>query len=424
MRAKDPFSSSGTESQLRMDSVYRADQRRQSSVPVTKIFLPTFVLVLLTFFMGKDLFGQQNANRRVDHAYVENEKLTEQVIFLTYDDQFKKALELVDKMTKDEPNSIQWRYFRVMILWRELAVLGWGPRSRQKNLVDRIGDELFSLKKIVDSVSSGSSESVKTLFYKGAIYGYLGMYYSGIKDENLKAIGVGKDGIDCHKRVLQLDPTCYDAYYSLGVYNYYASMVPWYLKPFLFVFGMAGSEEKAEKYLRLVVEKGTLAKYEAMEMLASLYERQKQVDSAGMIYRRLIQEFPDACYRYYFEFGIAYSNCKKRDEMARTFQEAINRSNIRQPSEEEVRYLVNTYLLLGSDFLKMGRNEEAVSLYKQALGRNLGYQDRFYYSLGVAYEKLGNKTLAIQSYQSVKGDGLTKEAYQKVQERLSELLKK
>ena len=381
------------------------------------------MLVLLTFFTGRALFGQQNANRRVDYAYVENEKLTEQVIFLTYDDQFNEALQLVDKMIKNEPDSIQWRYFRVMIYWRELVIRGWGPNLNQ-DLADKIGDELLSLKRTADSISNSTSTSVKDLFFAGAIYGYVGMYYAGIKDEPLKAIGVGKDGIDCHKRVLQLDPTCYDAYYSLGVYNYFASMAPWYLKPFLFVFGMAGSEEKADRYLRLAADKGTLAKYEAMEMLANLYERQKQVDSAATIYRRLIQEFPDACYRYYFELGIAYSNCKKRDEMARTFQEAINRSKIRQPSQEEARYLVNIYLLLGSDFLKMGRNEEAVSLYKQALGRNLGYQDRFYYSLGLAYEKLGNKTLAIQSYQSVKGDGLTKEAYQNVQERLKELLKK
>ena len=270
------------------------------------------------------------------NAYVENEKLTEQVIFLTYDDQFNEALQLVDKMIKNEPDSIQWRYFRVMIYWRELVIRGWGPNLNQ-DLADKIGDELLSLKRTADSISNSTSTSVKDLFFAGAIYGYVGMYYAGIKDEPLKAIGVGKDGIDCHKRVLQLDPTCYDAYYSLGVYNYFASMAPWYLKPFLFVFGMAGSEEKADRYLRLAADKGTLAKYEAMEMLANLYERQKQVDSAATIYRRLIQEFPDGCF--------IYGNSKRNDERMNTFEEAINYSRTHEPTEEDAKYLANIYLL-------------------------------------------------------------------------------
>ena len=357
------------------------------------------------------------------NAYVENEKLTEQVIFLTYDDQFNEALQLVDKMIKNEPDSIQWRYFRVMIYWRELVIRGWGPNLNQ-DLADKIGDELLSLKRTADSISNSTSTSVKDLFFAGAIYGYVSMYYAGIKDEPLKAIGVGKDGIDCHKRVLQLDPTCYDAYYSLGVYNYYASMAPWYLKPFLFVFGMAGSEEKAGEYLRLVAERGTLAKYEALEMLANLYIRRKMADSACAIYRRLAEEFPDAGYRYYLKLWAVYINSKRDDEMVSPLEEAIERSKIHQPSEEDAKYVANIYLNLGSYFSKVGRNEEAVSLYKEALARQLGYRDWLCYYLGLAYEKLGNKTLAIQSYQSVKGDGLTKEAYQNVQERLKELLKK
>ena len=97
----------------------------------------------------------------------------------------------------------------------------------------------------------------------------------------------------------QKDTACYDAYYSLGVYHFAASNVPWYLKFFLGIFGMSGSEEKADSYLTLVAHKGTLAKYEAMEMLADLYVRRKMVDSAAVIYHKLIQEFPDGSYYYY-----------------------------------------------------------------------------------------------------------------------------
>ncbi len=197
-----------------------------------------------------------------------------------------------------------------------------------------------------------------------------------------------------------------------------------YLEPFLFVFGMAGSEEKAGEYLRLVAERGTLAKYEALEMLANLYIRRKMADSACAIYRRLAEEFPDAGYRYYLKLWAVYINSKRDDEMVSPLEEAIERSKIHQPSEEDAKYVANIYLNLGSYFSKVGRNEEAVSLYKEALARQLGYRDWLCYYLGLAYEKLGNKTLAIQSYQSVKGDGLTKEAYQNVQERLKELLKK
>ena len=195
MRTRGLFSSLAMQSNLTLASL---------SIVFIKRFPRIFTLVTLTFLLDKNLFGQQITDRNTGHSYIEDEKLSEQIVFLTYDDQFNQALQLVDKMIKDKPNSIQWKYFRAMIYWRELMVLGWGPRSPQKNPVDRIGDELLSLKNIVDSVSSGSSENVNALFYKGAIYGYLGMYYAGIKDEPLKAIGVGKDGIDFHKKVIQL----------------------------------------------------------------------------------------------------------------------------------------------------------------------------------------------------------------------------
>jgi len=47
-----------------------------------------------------------------------------------------------------------------------------------------------------------------------------------------------------HKKLISLFPDYYDAYLSLGIFNYFASDVPWYLKPILFIFGMSGDKEK------------------------------------------------------------------------------------------------------------------------------------------------------------------------------------
>ena len=113
------------------------------------------------------------------------------------------------------PVSIQWKFLHAMILWRKMRILGWATGSIDGRLVNRVGDELFALKRMVDDGPDSLRSTPRHLFYAGAIYGYLGMYYDGILGQHLKAIGVGKDALDYHKRVLGLDSACYDACIAL-----------------------------------------------------------------------------------------------------------------------------------------------------------------------------------------------------------------
>ena len=295
--------------------------------------------------------------------------------------------------------------------------------SRDSNLIKRIESELFALKETVDNAPDSLRQEPYYQFYVGAIYGYVGMYYSGIKGENLKAIGVGKDGINYHKKVLQADPLCYDAYYSVGLFHYFASMAPWYIKPLLWVFGMLGSDEQAHEYLSLAADKGILARYEAMEWLAQLYLRRKMIDSAAAVYRKPIREFPEGCYYYYIKLGNAYDNSKRSSEMVNVCQEAIGRSRKNSPDGVNAYLLMGIYNMLGSYKSRINRYDEAIAVYKDALTRNMCYHDWWYYNLGLSYEKLGDNGSALQYYKMVKGNELPREWNEKVQARLNELQK-
>lgn len=387
-----------------------------------RLFHISIFWILTSIFSG-GLFGQSRVQNARASVYIDDEELVKKVLFLTYDGKYSDALESVDVMIKKKPQSLQWNFFRVMILWRQIWVRSVATGYLDSNLVDEIDTTLGALKKSIDETPKSSQGNRYYLFYAGAIYGYLGIYYVGLKNENLKAINVGKDGLDYHKKLLQLDPSCYDAYYGLGLYNYFASNVPWYLKPFLWVFGMTGSEEKADAYLGLVAERGSLAKCEAMEWLAELYLKTQKVDSAIIVYRRLAQMFPENYY-YLLKLGWTYRYAGHADTMADDFEEVIEHSKTVELNEENIDCLRDIYSSLGAYLTRAGRIEEAISLYKDALGRDLpGYHVWSCYFIGRGYEKLGDKTSAIRYYQSIHNNELTLQVAREVRSRLNAMLK-
>lgn len=387
-----------------------------------KRFYFIIVMWLATFFSSGELAGRQVASVAVPNVYVDSIETAKRVLFLTYSEQYNEALALVERMADENPSSIQWKYFHAIILWRKLRVQSWATGYHDEVLVNRIGNELLTLKKLIDEVPDSLRAKPYYLFYAGAIYGYLGMYYAGIREENLKAIKVGGDGLNYYKKILQIDTTCYDAYYSFGVYHFYASDAPWYIKPLLWVFGVSGSEEKADTYLTLAAKKSTLAKYEAMEMLAELYVRRRLIDSAVIVYRKLIQKFPSAYY-YYLNLGWVYKKFQRIDEMANVYQEGVNYSRKTETIEGDKECLSNIYLLLGSYYSRVNRVRKAITLYQDGLARNLGHFDWWCYRIALCYEKLGDKTQAIYYYKLIRGGELTTEEIQRVQSRLNELAK-
>lgn len=328
------------------------------------------------------------------------------IIRLTYNRQFDEAIELVEKKKLDNPTSLQWKYFHAMILFRMSNYLSYQKSigyTKDQNQIFRLNknafDEFTEITQIGDKVIEKNPKDTVTLFYSGAAYGYLGLYFASI-GENMKAASEGKKGLDYHEKLIELCPNWGDVYLSKGIFNYYTSDVPWYIKPILWILGKSGTESSAHKYLKLVIEKGRFAKYEALEITAQLYIRQEKADLAFAIIDKLIQEFPENKYYYLFRFGIDLAGKNMLAESDKLIMRGINLSKSETLADFEKLEIGYMYLYLAYFYYEAKEYNKVIGLWKELIGRKIvpGFDSWGHIVLGNAYLEIGNKTEAREYY--------------------------
>lgn len=140
------------------------------------------------------------------------------------------------------------------------------------------------------------SDDVMAHFYYAASLVYRAWYES----RNHDWIAVMSDGIKTKKqleKVIEIDPSFYDAYTGIGAFNCYAARLPWYLKPFALVVGVSGDEDKGIEQLKKGAQFGEYSKIEANLFLGSVvYVNREDYASSAELLLELHREFPSNFY--------------------------------------------------------------------------------------------------------------------------------
>jgi len=369
------------------------------------MYKATIIVLMLTSLLSKSFsFASKN----------DTTKEEERVLFFIYNCQFMEAKEEINNLKKKNSSSLIWEFYQTLIEWRQVVVQLKVNFSLNPELSKKVEISLLKLQEKYEIEINKNPQDIGTLFYAGAVNGYLGIYYAGIKDKPMDALSVGKKGLDYHENILKKEPEFYDAYYSLGIYNYYASRVPWFVKPFLFIFGRLGSETDALKYFELVKEKGNLAKYEATEYLAEFYAEKKMMDSAKSYYQILMNDFPSGRIVYYLILGNWYNRYNQIEEATQLFHEAINDCNTVPFTTDNSKYLIQLYLNYGYYLEKASRYEEAIQVYQSVIDKQKGYTEWLQYHIGLDYEKMGKYKEALVIYKEIHGIELSPKGYSEV----------
>lgn len=142
---------------------------------------------------------------------------------------------------------------------------------------------------------SATTSKTELLFYSGAAYGNLALFY-GAESDWLKAVRYGRRARDLHREVITRDSTYYDALVAPGLYNYYGAALPKIVSFLSRLAGFGGDREKGLQQLRLAAEHGDFARVEAASFLADFYIEQGNYEAAYGIYARLSATYPDNPY--------------------------------------------------------------------------------------------------------------------------------
>lgn len=321
------------------------------------------IIILLSLLISSILFSQTQLPKNF-----ENE--TQELIRLTFNSQFDEALKIADDHLSKEPQALTWKYFHAMILFRQalyqIYLAGTYGRdeykTQAKELFDRSNDELIESARIGEKLIEKNPRDTVALFFTGAIYGYMGMYLT-IDGDMFKAASIGRKGMDYHEKLIKMCPKWNDVYYSEGVFNFYASNVPWWLKPILWILGKSGTESKAEENLKKVVDNGNYAKYAAMEFLMQLYLRQEKFASAIQICDELGKMFPNNRYKYksmIFGSILRDDNINRANEFFRNEIEHVKKEELTEINKLELSLF---YLTLANKYSIIGDRTKSIDLF-------------------------------------------------------------
>ena len=267
-------------------------------------------------------------------------------------------------------------------------------------------------------------QTTEVKFYTGCAYGYLARAH-GMRQEWWSAYWAASSCENYLEEVIDENPKFYDAYFELGVINYYpAVLITGFTSTLAWIGGMSGDRELGLQYLKLVEEKGELFQAEASIALGQIYNNfENDLITSGEYYNRVLQKHPENNFASTQYQRISFTllvDEKGVDYFVNNFDNLKVEYNIDDAADLNIM----GYFLMNRD-----RLDEALAVFKFNLhlyphvancydslaecfmNRNENEQAIKYYKL--AYEKIPSDTSATDEFKQFLKEG--------IEDRLEEL---
>ncbi len=205
-------------------------------------------------------------------------------------------------------------------------------------------------------------KNTDALFYAGTAHIYLAALH-GEQGNWLQAFWNGKSGIAYLQRIVRIDSTYYDAYFGLGVYHYYADVMPKLVKTASRLIGVEGDRRQGLYELKLAAEKGIYARAEAAYFLGKIYAYMEEDHQKALeCFRFLSTQYPKNA-GFLLDLGESLRRSGKLDEAQEMFVAALQLTN-----EGEFPIFVKlAHYRLGNVFYEKNEYEKAAKRFHDAL---------------------------------------------------------
>jgi tetratricopeptide (TPR) repeat protein len=131
-------------------------------------------------------------------------------------------------------------------------------------------------------------------FYEGMAYG-LRAQLEALRDHALATARAGKKLRNLSLLALKLDPNLNDAWFGVGLYNYFVDTLPTYVKMLRFLILLPGGDRvEGLRQMRVAMDKGQLVAAEAKFHLAKNYSRaiDRQYATSLELFRQMQRQYP------------------------------------------------------------------------------------------------------------------------------------
>ncbi len=264
-------------------------------------------------------------------------------------------------------------------------------RARIQDLVRRVTE-------LCDRRLASNPNDVDALYARGAVRGMQSTYMGLVEKSWTAALRNAKGARDDHERVLELDAGYADAKTVVGVHEYIAGSLPFFVKMMAFLAGYRGSREKGIRYLYQAGQTGSESAVDANIALGLFLRREQRYDEALAVVRSLATLYPRN-FLFALEVANILNDSGHGPEAIAAYQSVIEgASRFYQP------HLELAYFGLGESLKGQRRYQEAVEAYatvsKQARAEaELKLRADLY--AGQVYDLMGQRQQALARYQAV-----------------------
>ena len=291
------------------------------------------------------------------------------------------------------------------------AMIAWSRYEYEYELSDDRQRKVFE--KILDDSIAGIKRWMKqhpddpnAYMGIGALYGLRAMF--SMRNRSwITAYFSGRKAIKSLEKSLELDPTYYDAYFGLGIYQYYAGTLPAVIKILAKIVAIKGDPDEGVAQLNLSRKKahftGDSSKLILIEVQntrnSPYYNPQKSLE----FIRQLRAKYPKNPLMHYVEIICLYET-GHYDEVTAQAEEFLKLIG-KDPFYKDI-YLSRAYTALGTVQMAQGNWQQARALFEQGQQAVKNQEPSRWgvwneLRLGQVYDVLGEREKAVKQYKEV-----------------------
>ena len=168
------------------------------------------------------------------------------------------------------------------------------------------------------------------------------------------------------KKLTEEKPDYYDAYLTVGIYEYVVANIPWYLKWMAYVIGARGSKENGLEHLKMAAEKGQYVRTEAQMACMILYVREHRFAEALELARSLNNRYPRS---FFFPINIAQIQrmSGQKDQASAMFLQVEKQVEAREPNFDKLP-MQSFRFDMAVELMSMGQLDAAEERFRKTMG--------------------------------------------------------
>ena len=247
-------------------------------------------------------------------------------------------------------------------------------------------------------------EDQDALYWAGMAHAARSEFHFILERSYLAALREGSEARKYHLKLCKLNPSYVDALLVIGLGDYVAGSLPWYVKVLASLAGFRGSRPRGLAELKRVSEEGHWARVDAKIILVTLYRRDKMYPEALALLDELVRSYPGN-FLGPMEMAAVYEDQNNWLAAAKVYGGLVRK--LREHARGyELMPAAKILYRAGRVYERLGEPEEALQLYDAASGQLPGANlDAYRANLAAAEldRRLNRPAEALRNYRRVAG---------------------